>query len=367
MRVRRAADALVPVGAQLGDRGCAGRWAGSALGARGRFGVARGDACAGTDRYARAGRRRRLCTPGARDVRLADRQRQLPDAGEPVRRSTSSATRTTPRRLRSAARWRTPRDGWRRPSRCPEDIGGAHPIAAIVGQQPVAQAAFQVVFSATMTPLSGPVGTPIEITVHGQGPDPWSTTAVRYDNHFTGFVSAVTTHGTARAQIHGGGRAGPALHPTQQRLQRDAVSERAGGPGLPAPPSLLGPVLDVYRDGEHRAAAQPAGVAGGGPGGPARAGCPARDDRRPDRQPAPGRLAGAHAGLRADAVPRRPQRQRSAAPQSGPDRVGHDGPRQSHDGDVAGHDELLCSPPPPSRTGRSAASSPCPRTWADGT
>ena len=91
----------------------------------------------------------------------------------------------------------------------PEDIGGLHPIAALVGQQPVAQAAFQVVFGAAMTPSSGPVGTPIEITVHGMGPDPWSTTAVRYDNHYTGFVSAVTTHGTARFQIRAAGGPGP--------------------------------------------------------------------------------------------------------------------------------------------------------------
>jgi len=114
----------------------------------------------------------------------------------------------------------------------PEDIGGAHLIAAVVGRQPLAQSAFQVVFDATMTPLSGTVGTPIEITVHGQGPDPWSTTAVRYDNHFTGFVSAVTTHGTAHARFLAAGGPGPHVIQLSSASNATPYLNAQEGPGF---------------------------------------------------------------------------------------------------------------------------------------
>jgi hypothetical protein len=93
----------------------------------------------------------------------------------------------------------------------PEDIGGAHAISAVVENREVAQIPFHLLSSATITPRSGPVGTPIEITVHGLGPAPWNTEALSYDNHYTGFISGVTTHGTAHVRIRAAGAPGPHL------------------------------------------------------------------------------------------------------------------------------------------------------------
>jgi hypothetical protein len=91
----------------------------------------------------------------------------------------------------------------------PEDIAGPHRISAAVGSNDVAQGLFHYLRSATMTPLSGPVGTPIEVTVYGLGPAPWNADALSWDNHFLGFISAITTHGTARVRIRATGPPGP--------------------------------------------------------------------------------------------------------------------------------------------------------------
>src|SRR3972149_2562200 len=47
----------------------------------------------------------------------------------------------------------------------PEDYGEAHNILAVVDKQNVAKGGFSVIRNATVSPLSGPVGTPITIEV----------------------------------------------------------------------------------------------------------------------------------------------------------------------------------------------------------
>jgi hypothetical protein len=91
----------------------------------------------------------------------------------------------------------------------PEDFGEDHDIYAVVDEKDVARGGFRILRSATMTPSEGPVGTPITLTVRGLG---WrgfeQFMAVRYDNKYTGELSAVTTRGTAVFQIRAAGPPG---------------------------------------------------------------------------------------------------------------------------------------------------------------
>lgn len=116
--------------------------------------------------------------------------------------------------------------------RAPEDIAGPHRITAAVGNDEVAQGLFHYLRSATMTPLSGPVGTPIEVTVHGLGPAPWNAAALSYDNHFVGFISAVTTHGIARARIRAAGAPGPHSIEINSASNSTPFLNSQQGPGL---------------------------------------------------------------------------------------------------------------------------------------
>jgi hypothetical protein len=92
----------------------------------------------------------------------------------------------------------------------PEDYGHLHDIHAMVDGQDVARGAFQVMMAATATPESGPIGTPIQLRVTGLNPNLFSgsTLAVRYDNAYTGLLTATTTGGTAEAVIRATGPLG---------------------------------------------------------------------------------------------------------------------------------------------------------------
>jgi hypothetical protein len=91
----------------------------------------------------------------------------------------------------------------------PEDYGGVHEVIALVDGKPVAQSAINVSQTFTMTPPSGPAGTPIELKVTGLG---WrtmeSTWVVNWDNQELGFVSAAGTRGSAVARFRATGRPG---------------------------------------------------------------------------------------------------------------------------------------------------------------
>jgi hypothetical protein len=91
----------------------------------------------------------------------------------------------------------------------PDDYGGVHEIMAMVDGRTVAQGGIEVRQSFEMSPLSGPVGTPIELTVKGLG---WrtmeSTWTVSWDNVEVGFVSAASTGGSAVARFRATGPVG---------------------------------------------------------------------------------------------------------------------------------------------------------------
>src|SRR5262245_35441103 len=93
----------------------------------------------------------------------------------------------------------------------PEDFGEVHDIFAVVDGQDAARGGFRVLRSATMTPSEGTLGTPITVTVKGIGWQGFEQfMALRYDNKYSGEISAVTTQGTAVFQIRAAG--GPGKH-----------------------------------------------------------------------------------------------------------------------------------------------------------
>jgi hypothetical protein len=91
----------------------------------------------------------------------------------------------------------------------PEDYGEVHDIYALVAGQDVAKGGYRILRDVTISPTEGALGTPIIIRVTGLG---WrtyeSTIAVRYDNSYTGIMTAVTTRGTATAVIRAAGPVG---------------------------------------------------------------------------------------------------------------------------------------------------------------
>jgi hypothetical protein len=92
----------------------------------------------------------------------------------------------------------------------PEDFGQLHEIHAVVDGKDVGRSGFQVLMAGTATPASGPVGTPIHIRITGLNTNLFSgsTLALRYDNAYTGVLTATTTGGTAEATIRASGPLG---------------------------------------------------------------------------------------------------------------------------------------------------------------
>ena len=84
----------------------------------------------------------------------------------------------------------------------PEDFGFAHDIVLQQGGRLLTQASFSLDMEVHVSPKSGPPGTPIHVAIEGIG---WreleSSWLLRYDNNFTGWISAVTTAGTANFVI----------------------------------------------------------------------------------------------------------------------------------------------------------------------
>jgi hypothetical protein len=91
----------------------------------------------------------------------------------------------------------------------PEDYGGMHNVVASIDGMPVAQGAVDVAASFDMTPLDGPIGTPIEIRATGLG---WQTMdsvwVLNWDNAEVGWISAADTRGSAVARFRAGGPPG---------------------------------------------------------------------------------------------------------------------------------------------------------------
>jgi hypothetical protein len=92
----------------------------------------------------------------------------------------------------------------------PEDFGFLHDIVVQQGDRLLTQTAFNLDMTAKIVgAASGPVGTPVAIEVQGIG---WreleGSWVLLYDNKYTGFMSAVTTAGTARFNVPATGHQG---------------------------------------------------------------------------------------------------------------------------------------------------------------
>ncbi|HET7514145.1 MAG TPA: hypothetical protein VFJ60_05045 [Gaiella sp.] len=93
--------------------------------------------------------------------------------------------------------------------RAPRDFGGLHDIFAVVDGKQVAKGGFLLERSVRISPVRGPVGTPITVTVVGMGsPTYESVGAVLYDNKFTGAISANTTRGVSVFKLRASGGVG---------------------------------------------------------------------------------------------------------------------------------------------------------------
>ncbi|MGD0054341.1 MAG: hypothetical protein ABSC34_02750 [Acidimicrobiales bacterium] len=92
----------------------------------------------------------------------------------------------------------------------PKDFGGAHSIYAVVGTTELSEGTFTTLRTVTISPTSGPVGTPITITYSGLGDSLYTGGAsLLYDNHYVGEMMANWTRGVATATIRASGAVGP--------------------------------------------------------------------------------------------------------------------------------------------------------------
>jgi hypothetical protein len=92
----------------------------------------------------------------------------------------------------------------------PEDFGFVHDIVLQQHDRLLTQAAFSLDMTVKISPERGPPGTPITIDVLGIGWRPlFNSWHLLYDNRFTGWISSVTTHGSARFIIPATGNPGP--------------------------------------------------------------------------------------------------------------------------------------------------------------
>ena len=104
----------------------------------------------------------------------------------------------------------------------PEDYGEVHDVFLAIDGKDVARAGFRIMRQVSISPESGPIGTPITIKVTGLGWTPYTNTmAVRYDNHSAGMITAVTTRGTTIGSIRASGGAG-----------KHVLDVGAGSPGV---------------------------------------------------------------------------------------------------------------------------------------
>ena len=91
----------------------------------------------------------------------------------------------------------------------PQDWGGLHDIYAVVNGVEVSHGGFITLRTVTVTPTSGPVGTPITITYSGLGDSLYTGGAsLLWDNHYVGEMMANWTRGVAVATIRAAGAVG---------------------------------------------------------------------------------------------------------------------------------------------------------------
>ena len=96
-------------------------------------------------------------------------------------------------------------------TKAPVDFGSVHDIYALVNGTVVGKGGFEIRRSVSISPTSGPIGTPITLTYSGLGASLYqSGSAVNYDNKLAGEMLALWTRGHGTATIIASGR--PGMH-----------------------------------------------------------------------------------------------------------------------------------------------------------
>jgi hypothetical protein len=91
----------------------------------------------------------------------------------------------------------------------PQDFGGTHSIYVVSKGSALAEGSFTTLRTVTVTPSSGPIGTPITITYSGLGASQYTGGAsLLWDNHYVGEMMANWTRGVAAATIRATGPVG---------------------------------------------------------------------------------------------------------------------------------------------------------------
>ena len=91
----------------------------------------------------------------------------------------------------------------------PTDFGGTHDIYAVASGVAVGHAGFTILRTMTVTPRSGPIGTPITIAYTGLGASLYpGGAALLWDNHNTGEMMGHWTRGTSSVTIRAAGPVG---------------------------------------------------------------------------------------------------------------------------------------------------------------
>jgi hypothetical protein len=91
----------------------------------------------------------------------------------------------------------------------PTDFGGNHDIWAVAGGVGVANGSFDLLRTVTISPKSGPVGTPITVTYTSMDANAYGGGgSILWDNHYAGEVMGNWTRGTASVTLRAAGPVG---------------------------------------------------------------------------------------------------------------------------------------------------------------
>lgn len=129
----------------------------------------------------------------------------------------------------------------------PEDYGYVHNLFVEAGGEQLARQGFTVAPALSISPTSGPVGTLITVTMTGVGYRFWeSVWHLSYDGAHSGWISAITTNGTAVITIPATGEVGlhtlqaiSGTHPVPYLNQQQSPNYK------PAIPTVLGAMFEV--------------------------------------------------------------------------------------------------------------------------
>jgi len=94
-------------------------------------------------------------------------------------------------------------------TKVPRDFGGVHDIYAIKDGAAIAHGGFQMNPTLSISPKSGPIGTPITVTYTGMGPNLYTGgISLLWDNSYAGAAQAIWTRGTSVFKIRAAGPVG---------------------------------------------------------------------------------------------------------------------------------------------------------------